>query len=51
LNGRHRLAGVLPFIPTASIHAWLPMRRTTTVSPGLKLRADITRSVRDPTGT
>ena len=33
LNGRQRLAGVSPFMPTASIHAWLPMRRTTTVSP------------------
>ena len=28
LNGCQRPPGVSPFMPTASIHAWLPMRRT-----------------------
>ena len=38
LKGRQRLAGASPFMPTASIQAWLPIRRTITVSPGLKPR-------------
>ena len=45
------LPGVSPFMPTASIQSWLPMRRTITVSPGLKPRADATLKLRAPTGT
>ena len=51
LNGCQRPPGVSPFMPTASIHAWLPMRRTITASPGLKPRADATLKLRAPTGT
>ena len=51
LNGRQRLCGLSPFIPTASIQSWLPMRRTITVSPALKPRADATLKLRAPTGT
>ena len=51
LNGRQRLAGFCPFIPTASTQSWFPMRRTMTVSPGLKPWAEATLMVREPTGT
>ena len=51
LKGCQRPPGESVFMPTASIHAWLPMRRTITVSPGLKPRADVTLKLRPPTGT
>ena len=36
LKCRHRLCGFSPFMPTASIHSWFPMRGTITVSQRLE---------------
>src|SRR5688572_27917545 len=51
VEGTPAAPGVSRFMPMASIQAWLPIRRTSTASPGRKPAPDATRKRREPTGT